>query len=235
MSTQLAICVLACEFPFDPSSRGIALLLPLSDFCLKQLRRGDALSGALPIHDPDFDLRHVQPTGVLGSVVELDALQQRRCRWLTQYIHESLPEMRVEVVQNEMNHERRRIHRLDKVLDEGHKVHFRAAGGDLDRAAFAFGFDGYKEIARPVAPVFVVLMSTPARLDSDRRTGLAKQLLALLIDAHHRFQRIVRTSIENQQPIHPVAILGRDPADAPHQLAPGLAVVFLTSAAPSSD
>jgi hypothetical protein len=28
-----------------------------------------------------------------------------------------------------MNHERRRIHRLDKVLDEGHKVHFRAAGG----------------------------------------------------------------------------------------------------------
>ena len=79
MSAQLTICVLACEFPFDPSSRSVALLLPLSDFCLKQLRRGDALSGALPIHNPDFDLRHVQPTGVLGGVVELDALQKRRC------------------------------------------------------------------------------------------------------------------------------------------------------------
>src|ERR1035437_3980299 len=224
MSAQLTICVLACEFPFDPSSRGVALLLPLSDFCLKQLRRGDALSGALPIHNPDFDLRHVQPTGVLGGVVELDALQQRRCCSLTQHIHESLPKVRVEVVQNEMNDERRRIHRLYKVLDEGHKVHFGAAGGDSDAPLFALGFDGYKEIARPVAPVFVVLTSIPARLDSYRRTGLAKQLLALLIDAHHGFPRIVRTSIETQQPIHPVAILGRDPADAPHQLAPGLAV-----------
>src|ERR1035437_8074059 len=226
ISAQLTICVLACEFPFDPSSRGVALLLPLSDFCLKQLRRGDALSGALPIHNPDFDLRHVQPSGVLGGVVELDALQQRRCCSLTQHIHESLPEVRVEVVQNEMNDERRRIHRLYKVLDEGHKVHFGAAGGDLDAPLFALGFDGYKEIARPVAPVFVVLTSIPARLDSYRRTGLAKQLLALLIHAHHGFPRIVRTSIETQQPIHPVAILGRDPADAPHQLAPGLAVVF---------
>jgi hypothetical protein len=64
-----------------------------------------------------------------------------------------LPEMRVEVVQHKVNHERRRIHRLHKVLDEGHKVNFGATGGDLARAAFALGFDGYKEIARPVAPV----------------------------------------------------------------------------------
>jgi hypothetical protein len=70
MSAQLAICILACEFPFDPSSGSVALLLPPSDFRL-QLRRGsDPLSGALPIHDADFDLRHVQPTGVLGRVRE---------------------------------------------------------------------------------------------------------------------------------------------------------------------
>jgi hypothetical protein len=66
MSAQLAICVLARKLPFNASTRGVALLLPLSDFCLKQLRRGNALSGALPIHDPDFNLGHVQPTGVLG-------------------------------------------------------------------------------------------------------------------------------------------------------------------------
>jgi hypothetical protein len=39
MSAQLAICVLACESPFDPSFGGVALLLPLSDSSL-QLRRG---------------------------------------------------------------------------------------------------------------------------------------------------------------------------------------------------
>src|ERR1035437_958589 len=69
-------------------------------------------------------------------------------------------------------------------------------------------------------------MGALARPPGDRRTGLPEQLLALLIDTHHRFLRIVRSSIEPQQRVHPVAILRCDPADAPHQLAPGLAVVF---------
>ena len=49
----------------------------------------------------------------------------------------------------------RRTHEC--AFDEGHKVYFGAAGGDLDAAAYPFRFDGYKEIARPVAQVFVVV------------------------------------------------------------------------------
>ena len=92
MTTEFAICVLAREFPFDSSSRGVALLLPASDFRLQQPRGSDSLSGALPIHDPDFDLGHVQPTGVFGGVMELNALQQQCCRLLAQHMHEDLPE-----------------------------------------------------------------------------------------------------------------------------------------------
>jgi len=34
VAAQLAVGILACEFPFDASSRGVPLLLPLRDFRL---------------------------------------------------------------------------------------------------------------------------------------------------------------------------------------------------------
>src|ERR1035437_8274745 len=98
--------------------------------------------------------------------------------------------MSVEVVQYEMNRDRCRVYRLQQVLDERHKVHLGAAGGDLDAAALALGFDGHKDVARPGPFVFVVFVGTSARLHRDWRTGLPEYLLALLIDADHRFLRI---------------------------------------------
>src|ERR1039457_2003380 len=131
--------------------------------------------------------------------------------------------MSIQVGQHDVNQQRGCINRPHKMLDDSHKVRFRAAGGDLDAPPFTLGFDGYKEVARPVAPIFVVLMSTLAGLYVDRRASLSEKLLALLIDANHGLLRVIRSSIEPQQTIHSGAVLGRGPTDAPHYFAPGLA------------
>src|ERR1017187_4092056 len=64
------------------------------------------------------------------------------------------------------------VYRLQQILDERHKVHLGAAGGDLDAAALALGFDGHKNVACPGPFVFVVFVGTLARLHRDWRTGL---------------------------------------------------------------
>src|ERR1035437_4242984 len=75
-------------------------------------------------------------------------------------------------LQYQMNRDRCCVYRLQQILDEGHKVHLGAAGGDLDAAALALGFDGHKDVTRPGPFVFVVFAGTLARLYRDWRTGL---------------------------------------------------------------
>jgi hypothetical protein len=76
MSTELLICILGSELPLDGSLRSVASLLPRVDFALKEVSTGHASVKALPAGDADLDLRHVQPTRVLGRVVELHSVQR---------------------------------------------------------------------------------------------------------------------------------------------------------------
>jgi len=54
---------------------GISLSLPGGDFRYQAFAIVDALVEALAAQHADFDLDHVQPTGMLGDVVELQPLQ----------------------------------------------------------------------------------------------------------------------------------------------------------------
>jgi len=57
--------------------------------------------------------------------------------------------MSVEIVQYEMNRDRCRVYRLQQILDERHKVHLGAAGGNLDAAALALGSMATKMLRVP--------------------------------------------------------------------------------------
>lgn len=76
MPRQLLVGVLASECPFNPASRFIAPLFPRPHFRLQVVFAAEASSQALPIHDANFNLRHVQPTGMLGGVVKLNPSQE---------------------------------------------------------------------------------------------------------------------------------------------------------------
>jgi hypothetical protein len=58
---------------------------------------------ALAAEDADLDLCHVQPTRVFGRVVKLHPAQEFCGRALTQYIVETFFEVRIEVVQHQVD------------------------------------------------------------------------------------------------------------------------------------
>ena len=54
-------CTSDIEHPFDPSSLGIALPLPVRDFTLQRLALWNAPVQTLFVQHSDFDLYHIPP------------------------------------------------------------------------------------------------------------------------------------------------------------------------------
>src|SRR5882762_8768974 len=103
MATESSIRIFAGKRPIDAASRAIALALPRANFVPGSGLVHQPPSEALALHDADLDLRHVQPTRVLGCVVELHAAQQSAGARATQHVLEARSEVDVEVVQNQVN------------------------------------------------------------------------------------------------------------------------------------
>jgi hypothetical protein len=60
-------------------ARRIALVLPCRNFDVEDGAITDAPIQALPAHDADLDLHHIQPTGMFGCVVKLQPLKNTVC------------------------------------------------------------------------------------------------------------------------------------------------------------
>ena len=59
----------------DASAGSVSLLLPCVDFADEAVWLVDPAIQALAAQHTDLDLDHVEPTGMLGGVVELEAAQ----------------------------------------------------------------------------------------------------------------------------------------------------------------
>ncbi len=77
MSMQLSIRILASKCPLDGSTLGVSAPLPSCYFGAEGGAIWQSPTKALTVQDADFDLGHIEPTGVLGGMVELDKLLQR--------------------------------------------------------------------------------------------------------------------------------------------------------------
>jgi hypothetical protein len=67
------------EHPLDAGTSGIALILPSGDLRFETFPLGNAAVQALRTQHADFNFDHVQPTGVFGREVELQAAQDPAC------------------------------------------------------------------------------------------------------------------------------------------------------------
>ena len=72
MSPQLLAGILAGESPFNLTSCRLAPLFPGSRFGLQGVLTADPASEALPLQNPDFNLRHVPPTGLPRRIVKFN-------------------------------------------------------------------------------------------------------------------------------------------------------------------
>ena len=93
MSTELLVRVLSSELPLDGSLQRVSYLQPSIDLGAQELAAVDTPVQALPAEDADLDLRHVQPTRVLGRVVELHSVQELGRRAFAQHVVEAFSEV----------------------------------------------------------------------------------------------------------------------------------------------
>src|SRR5260370_1860892 len=64
-----------CEHPFDAGAGGVSLLLPCGDFTDEARGVVDSAIQTLAAEHPDLDLGPVEPAGMPGGVLELQASQ----------------------------------------------------------------------------------------------------------------------------------------------------------------
>src|SRR5450759_983621 len=226
MPAQLPICVPTRKAPLDAASSGVAPPLPRCHRGGEDSLLGGAARQALALQNTDFDLGHIQPARMLGRVVELDPTQQCRGGLHAEHFVEALAQMRVEVVQDQVDLADVGVPAAQHPADEVDEIDLGAPGSDLCEAPLTTGLDGNKDIAGTGPLILVILLGRYCGLRGQRATSLAQQLLAFLVQTNHRLARIVGTSIQIQQLVHAPAVLCGEFANAPHQLAPGFEEVF---------
>src|SRR3972149_9832219 len=156
MVTQLSIRILASKRPLDATSFGVAFALPSIDLAPGSRFVRQSSPETLAIQDTDLDFRHVQPACVLGGVVEHDSAQKRSGSHWAELLFEALAEMRVEVVENQVNLSGGGVGALKQSLYEADEIRFGSAVGTFPSPPPASGFHRHEYVAGTLANVFII-------------------------------------------------------------------------------
>src|SRR5687767_11578999 len=180
----------------------VAVGLPGSNVSSHLFGRGDATAEALAVECAQFDFRDVQPTAVLGRVVDFEALGQTTgFGW-----HEGFVErgdvVGIEVVHHQSDFDRLRIAFIEHGLDEPSPILAGAALRNFNVATSGQWFDFHKQGGHAVAHIFVVKDLSVTWRGWNGWMDLADQLLVRFIHAHDRIKRIVGQLVDRQHIFH---------------------------------
>lgn len=139
MSRHFLVCVLPGKAPLDAAFLSVPARLPSVDFGGEDGTIRQAPIKTLTIENADFYFSHIEPTGVLWSVVEDDTTQQGLRFLDPKNLLEAFSEVRIEVVQHKMNVARFGINVFEQVSNEGHEIRFGTTVGDRDSASPPLG------------------------------------------------------------------------------------------------
>src|SRR6267378_5446185 len=191
MATQLPICVSTGKRPLDATSSSVAPSLPRRHLGSESGLLRSTAREALALQNTDFDLGHVQPAGMFWRVVKLDPAQQCHGRLYTEHLFEAGAQMRVEVVQDQVNLACLRIPVAQQPADKTDEVDLGAPRGDLREPPLAAGLDCDKDVAGAGPFVLVILLGRCSGLRRQGTTSLLQQLLAFFVQTDHRLAWVV--------------------------------------------
>jgi hypothetical protein len=175
-----------CEHPFDAGTCGIALLLPDGGFGGELVAAFDASVEALAGQDADLDLDHVQPTGMLGDVVELQSAQHPSGFVSREGLIERAGRMCRQIVEHHPDALCLEIMDIGQFAHACGKVLRGAPFSDLHLAPGAVHIEEDEQVRRPVAPILAVVALDLPRLGRDRLAHLADELDGALVEADDR-------------------------------------------------
>lgn len=227
MTMQFRICISPSEGLLDAASSRVASPLPCCHRGGQRSPVGGAARQTLPIENADLYLRHVQPTGATGRVVELDSAQYAGGGLDAQDFLEVAAQVSIEVVKNQVHLAHPRVATTQHATDETHKVGLATPHGNLGVATFAAWLDGHEDVASPGALVLVILPQRHAEFGRQGRGRLVQQLFALVVQTDHGFASIVWPSVQLEQFVHAPPILCGEFPDTPHQSPPRLEEVVV--------
>lgn len=128
MLSQFSICILPSERPFDSPLVVISALLPGVDFSNDGVAIGQAPIQTLAIENANFDLGHVEPTGMFRGIVKDGTTQKFFRRLDAEGLLETLEKVGVEVVHHQVDTVRFGIDLLKQMLDERPRSRVRYGG-----------------------------------------------------------------------------------------------------------
>src|SRR5258708_35497677 len=131
MTTKLAIGILASKSPMNRSVLGVASSLPGGHLFCEEFLVADSAVQALAAECSDLELCHIQPTPVLGRVVEDHAAQELARFPRAKDLDEARSEVCVEVVDHQMDASGRTVNDVDQALHESDEVCLPSVVGNL--------------------------------------------------------------------------------------------------------
>jgi hypothetical protein len=167
-----------CEHPFDACSCGVALSLPCADFGDEAVGVVDPAIQALAAQDPNLDFDHVQPAGVLGGVVKLQAPQDAASFGGREGLVDVAGRVDRQIILHDADALGIRIVDIDEFVHALGVIFGGAPLGDLDLdvAPGPVNLDADEEINSAVAAILAIVAFELARLGRDGLAYLADKL-----------------------------------------------------------
>ena len=214
------------ELPVDGGSGGVAFLDQGLDFPPQRVLVGEPLPQAGAGQHAELDFRHVQPTAVLGRVVELQPLGNPPGLWRWKGLVQRRRAVGVQVVQHHSHHRDIGIGFVHQPAHPVGEVLHRAPLGHRNMAPPRQGFAGQEQIAGPLPPVLIVLPPRASRLGRHQRPRIGQQLGGGLVKADHRPLGVIGFGVQVQHLLHVGHEVAAHPGDAPLFLLHGLRAFF---------
>ena len=224
--------ILGVEPPVDGGFCGVALLLQSLDFLPEGLLVGKPLFEARGGQNAELDLRHVQPTAVLGRVMKLQPPGDPPGFLSREGLVQRCPAMGVQIVQDNPYHLGFRVGFICQPAHPPGEVLHRAPLRDRHLSPPRQGLTGQEQVAGTLSPVFVVLAQRNSRPGRQSGTGLCQQLGGGLVKADHGTLGSIGFGVQVQDVIHVGHEVGTHLGDAPLLLLPWLEAFFETLAYP---
>ena len=204
----------------------VALIFPGRNFTRERYFVRDTAIEALVLEDAQCDLSHVQPTPMLGCVMQLQLPgDPPRLSRLERFIQRR-DLMRIEIVQHDTNHVSFWIAFVYQPLHFVSKVQLGTLLGHMHVPPASLWFDKEKEIPCAIAFVLIIKALWLSRLRWQWEPGLFDQLLVRFIKVDLGTSRIIGLRVDLQHVFHHRDKVGTHLRNTPLLLQPRLEVTF---------
>ncbi len=144
------------ELPIHSTLGAVAGVLPGGYLRPQRLLLTDPSVQALAAQHRQFRLRHVEPTAMLGRVMDLQPLDQPPGLFGSERLVQTPLPVRVQVVHHQRHLLRLRVLFIDQLADHMCEVDLGAPVGHLDPAATRERLERHEQVGHPVPLVLVV-------------------------------------------------------------------------------